>query len=258
MAYLIFLSGSFFMKYDIYGVYLVDFKKNMGGELSGKHYAIILTCIHKSYKTFLAMPITSKKAGKKYRNGFTIDCRKYQQNPTNDKAFAMADKIREVSKFRVYGKKLYDLDEDDISKLRQSLQKILNSNSLNISNLVDNYVQWLKQEITFEKAGDFYDLTTPFLNLNNDYLQIYIKLNNSDIYMTDDKGTVQTLLSNGLNISDNGKVLLNNISTQYDVDIAEDYEITACCSPEDFPLKKHMFIQCILRVNAVFAELIEP
>ena len=75
--------------------------------------------------------------------------------------------------------------------------------------------------------------------------------------MTDDKGTIQTLLSNGLNISDKEKGLLNNIATQYGVNIAEDYEITACCSPEDFPLKKHIFIQCILRINAVFAELIE-
>lgn len=114
------------MKYDIYGVYLVNFKLNTGGELSGKHYAVVLSTMHRDYKTFLVAPITSKKPSKKYRNGITIDCLKYQQNPTNDRAFIMIDKIREVSKFRVYGDKLYDLDSDDIAKLRESMLRVFN------------------------------------------------------------------------------------------------------------------------------------
>ena len=31
------------MKYEVLGVYLVDFQKNRGGELSGKHYGLVLT-----------------------------------------------------------------------------------------------------------------------------------------------------------------------------------------------------------------------
>ena len=114
------------MKYDVYGIYLINFKNNTGGELSGNHYAVVLTNIRKECKTFLVAPITSKKPGKKYRNGITIDCLKYQQNPTSGKAFIMVDKIREVSKFRVYGDKQYDLDSDDIAKLKESMIKVLN------------------------------------------------------------------------------------------------------------------------------------
>ena len=33
------------MTYDVLGVYLVDFKNNQGGELSGKHYAVLLNGI---------------------------------------------------------------------------------------------------------------------------------------------------------------------------------------------------------------------
>ena len=36
------------------------------------------------------------------------------------------DKIREVSKFRVYGDKLYDLDSDDIAKLKESMLRVFN------------------------------------------------------------------------------------------------------------------------------------
>lgn len=55
--------------------------------------------------TFLVATITSKKAGKKYRGGFTIVCTKYQENPTYDKAFVKVINIREIHKSRIYGKK---------------------------------------------------------------------------------------------------------------------------------------------------------
>lgn len=111
--------------YDIHSVYLVDFKKGIGGELSGKHYAIIITDIKKSDNTLVVVPITSKKKNKKYRNGFTIDCTKYQSEPTHSKAFAMVDKIREVSRFRIYGDKIYELDNEDVEKLNNKIKSVL-------------------------------------------------------------------------------------------------------------------------------------
>lgn len=98
------------MKFEKFGVYLVNFYNSRGGELTGKHYAVAVTDLNKSDKTILVVPLTSKKEGKKYRGGFTIDCTKYQSNPTKDKAFAMVNKIREVSIHRVYGDKIYNLD----------------------------------------------------------------------------------------------------------------------------------------------------
>ena len=47
--------------FDIHSVYLVDFKRWIGGELSGKHYAIIITNIKKSDNTLVVIPLTSKK-----------------------------------------------------------------------------------------------------------------------------------------------------------------------------------------------------
>lgn len=108
--------------FDVFGVYLVDFKKNIGGEISGKHYAVVLSKISKKDSTLIVAPITSKKEGKKYRGGITIDCRKYQSNPSYDKAFVKVRKIREVDKKRILGKKIYDFDADDIERLKQSLK----------------------------------------------------------------------------------------------------------------------------------------
>lgn len=107
------------MTYEVLGVYLVDFKNNIGGEMSGKHYALVLSEISKKDDTLLVAPITSKKANKKYRGGFTIDCKKYQKNPTHEKAFIKIRKIREVSKYRIYGEKIYNLDKADIEELKK-------------------------------------------------------------------------------------------------------------------------------------------
>ena len=44
---------------------------------------------------------------------------------------------------------------------------------LDIQKLIDEYAVWLKSEITFEKIGEYYEITTPYLDIDNDYLQIY-------------------------------------------------------------------------------------
>lgn len=44
--------------YDIHGVYLVDFRRGYGGELSGKHYSIVITEIKKSDNTLVVTPKT--------------------------------------------------------------------------------------------------------------------------------------------------------------------------------------------------------
>ena len=123
---------------------------------------------------------------------------------------------------------------------------------MEISNLINEYTQWLKQEITFAKTGDFYEITTPFLDMNNDYIQIYTKLSDDDIYITDDGYTLQVLLSNGLSISGKRKELLDCIVKQYGFSISKNLEISGSCSPRDFPLTKHLFVQCIMKVNDLF------
>ena len=112
------------MQYEVLGVYLIDFKENIGGEISGKHYALILSKMSDKDKTLLVAPMTSKKIGKKYKGGFTIDCKKYQQNPTYDKAFIKIRKIREVDVKRIYGNKKYDLDSEDLEKLKKSIKNV--------------------------------------------------------------------------------------------------------------------------------------
>ncbi|MBF4806414.1 MAG: type II toxin-antitoxin system PemK/MazF family toxin [Pseudoleptotrichia goodfellowii] len=111
------------MEYELLGVYLVDFMKNLGGEISGRHYALVISRLSNKDGTLLVAPITSKKQGKKYRGGFTIDCTKYQKNPSYKNAFIKIRKMREIDKIRIQSRKIYSLDEEDTEKLKEAFYK---------------------------------------------------------------------------------------------------------------------------------------
>lgn len=110
----------------IHGVYLINFGINIGNEFNGNHYGIVISSKEKGEDTFIVVPITSKKEGKKYRGGFTIDNKKYQKNPSCDSSFALVKKLREVHKSRVIKKTpMFNLDFEDLEKLRDALRKMI-------------------------------------------------------------------------------------------------------------------------------------
>lgn len=111
------------MNIEKMGVYLIDFKQNVGAEFSGKHYAVVIT--EQVNNTFLVVPITSKKSGKRYRHGITIDNEKYLSNPKYNRAFLLVRKLREVDRKRVLGTKRYSLDTDDEQRLLDKIDEIL-------------------------------------------------------------------------------------------------------------------------------------
>lgn len=73
--------------------------------------------------------------------------------------------------------------------------------------MIDSYANWIKERITFEKVNEYYEITTPYLDRFDDFLQIYVKqLKDGTIYMTDDGYIIGNLLSCGLSLR---KILIN-------------------------------------------------
>lgn len=119
-------------------VYLVNFPNKNGNEFYGKHYAVILTSPAND-GTLLVAPITGKKPGKKYRGGITLDNHKYQKNPSYDKAYIYVRKIQEIDKRKIHFNKkvmnnyfeksyklIFELDQEDLTKLKIKIKEILN------------------------------------------------------------------------------------------------------------------------------------
>lgn len=111
------------MDIEVMGVYLVDFKENIGAEFSGNHYAVVLT--EQTDNTFIVVPMTSKKPFKRYKHGITIDNKQYLEQPKYEKAFILVRKLREVDRKRIKGQKRYSLTDDDIVRLKNKVKEIL-------------------------------------------------------------------------------------------------------------------------------------
>lgn len=114
---------------------------------------------------------------------------------------------------------------------------------MEISDLINDY-----ENINSVQMGDFYEITTPFLDINNDYIQIYVKISDDTLYFTDDGCTINTLLSCGLSLSKKHREILQKIVQQHGLSLEESFEITTKSSIHDFQNIKHLFIQCILKV----------
>lgn len=123
---------------------------------------------------------------------------------------------------------------------------------MDIHALINDYAMWLKSEITFEKIGEYYEITTPYLDNANDYLQIYVRQEGNDIYFTDDSATIQGLKMGGFQFTPNRKAHLQRILNQYGVKLRGD-ELTAKAPIRGFAQKKHLFIQAMLRIDDMFA-----
>lgn len=80
------------------------------------------------------------------------------------------------------------------------------------------YVEWLKQNIDQFRVNETTSrMTLPFLDRNNDHIEMYIINNGNETYT-----------------------------------ITDDGELTVNCTDGDLPLKKHMLAQCMIKVSDMF------
>ena len=122
-----------------------------------------------------------------------------------------------------------------------------------IENLIDNYYQWLKDKTILNLMGDTCEVTTPFLDRHNDYIQIYIVKNENGYKLTDDGYTIKDLALSGCSLdSKKRKQMLKTMLNGYGVELENGVNLTTKTMKADFPLKKHNLLQAIIDVNNMF------
>lgn len=119
---------------------------------------------------------------------------------------------------------------------------------MDIKKLMDDYFAWLKSEITFDKIGEYYEITTPYLDNANDYIQLYVKQVGNEIFFSDDSAILQKLKMQGFKMTKARKEYLQGILLQYGVSLEGD-ELIAHVPINGFAQKKHLFIQAMLRIE---------
>ncbi len=121
-----------------------------------------------------------------------------------------------------------------------------------IQRLLDAYQVWLKDKTVLRQIEQWIEITTPYLDRHNDYLQIYAKKTNGGFVLTDDGYTINDLEQSGCKLHSPKrqellKMTLNGFGVQQ-----RDNALEVHASPDNFALRKHNLVQAMLAVNDMF------
>ena len=121
-----------------------------------------------------------------------------------------------------------------------------------IQALVEHYSIWLKETTNLRQMGDCVEITTPYVDRHNDYLQIYVRRENSGFVLTDDGHVLDDLELSGCKVdSPECQRLFRMILCGFGVQ-ANGRALEVKVSPENFPSRKHNLVQAMLAVNDLF------
>ncbi|MGV8087668.1 MAG: DUF1829 domain-containing protein [Methanomicrobiales archaeon] len=122
-----------------------------------------------------------------------------------------------------------------------------------IQTLLNEYVRWLKEKTQLRQIDDWVEITTPYLDRHNDYLQIYAKRQNGGYILTDAGYILQDLEQSGCKLdTPKRKSLLIMTLNGFGVRLNRD-SLEVHTSTDNFALRKHNLIQAMLAVNDLFS-----
>lgn len=118
--------------------------------------------------------------------------------------------------------------------------------------LMDQYWSWLRDRTSLRAVDDWIEITTPYLDRHNDYLQIYARRQGGGWLLTDDGYVIDDLEQSGCNISSpKWKAMLNSTLAGFGVQ-SENGRLVVQASPTDFALRKYNLVQAMLSVGDLF------
>ncbi len=121
-----------------------------------------------------------------------------------------------------------------------------------VKQLIDKHYNWLKDRTVLKALGEYCEITTPYIDRHNDYIQIYLKREGNGFILTDDSYTIDDLIQSGCSLdSPRRKQILQTTLNGFGVQLEKDALIVKA-NIDNFPLKKHNLIQAILAVNDMF------
>lgn len=124
-----------------------------------------------------------------------------------------------------------------------------------INELIGNYYNFLKQKtaVITETGSNWVVISTPFIGLFNDTLEIYIKKENNKILLSDDGVTLKNLelVGSVISRSPRRKDLLERILLTYGIQLHND-ELLVEANESNFAQKKHNLISAISEINDMY------
>ncbi len=121
-----------------------------------------------------------------------------------------------------------------------------------IDTLVEGYWRWLRDKTVLRQLKDWTEITTPYLDRHNDYLQLYARKVDPGFMLTDDGETLLDLEQSGC-LLDSAKrqAILRSILNGFGVE-QKGNDLQVHATPDNFAVRKHNLIQAILSVHDMF------
>ncbi|MCK6462821.1 MAG: DUF1828 domain-containing protein [Candidatus Pacebacteria bacterium] len=124
-----------------------------------------------------------------------------------------------------------------------------------IDEVLNDYYKFLKQKTVVQEIGtsEWVEISTPFMDVFNDTIDIYAKKSNGKIILSDDGKTIQNLKLSGVEIfrSQHRKALLERIFLTYGVRL-ENNELIVEATEATFPQKKLNLLAAISETNDLY------
>ncbi|TAN05061.1 MAG: DUF1829 domain-containing protein [Rhodanobacteraceae bacterium] len=119
--------------------------------------------------------------------------------------------------------------------------------------LVDRYYAWLKAKTSWRETRGWTEITTPYLDRHNDYIQLYLREANGEFVLTDDGYTIADLAQSGCALDTaHRKALLQSTLNGFGVQMGDGAALEVKATPDTFALRKHSMLQAILAINDLF------
>ncbi len=124
-----------------------------------------------------------------------------------------------------------------------------------VNELIDKYYDFLKGRtaVITETGSNWAVISTPFIGLFNDTLEVYAKKDNGKILMSDDGVTIKNLdlIGSPISRSPKRKDLLERILLTYGIQL-QNGELVVEATENNFAQKKHNLISAISEINDMY------
>lgn len=121
-----------------------------------------------------------------------------------------------------------------------------------IDDRIEAYYQWLKDNTAIKEdiGTGWFSISTPFVGLFNDNIEIFIKKEDNIIILSDDSQTIENLILSGVDINRSPKRMefIKYVLRNYGIKLINK-ELTVNASEKDFPQKKHALITAISEIS---------
>lgn len=103
-----------------------------------------------------------------------------------------------------------------------------------------------------KQLKDWVEITSPYLDRNNDYIQIYLKKDEEGYLLKDGGSTITGLIQEGCLLDTPKRQKLLQLTLNGYGIIENNGALQVKATPDNFALRKHFLLQAILAVNDMF------